>query len=283
MYTYRRSETSRSTLNMRQILAGLMMCLALGMVSSYSALAGTWSDGFEGEELDEGWEIGFDRPTTTFKMENGELTIEVHNSRIGYLRVTGSNEWKNYTVKVRVKIMEIFGPLVDGGIMIYESGFSNWVRPHYYYFFIADNWELKEWQKVGEVPYPGIPPEGEGAFVFPFISGGVRKGKAKVFKPELDHWYTLKATAEPGRAAFYVDDELVGEFNHRELNSGSVGLIVSNALVQFDDFVVAGEDIPDGGPGGASFPVEPKSKLATRWGRIKEDDHGGTETRRRTD
>ena len=267
MQIHRHFKTLRSSLNVTQILAGLMMCLALGMVSSSSVLAGTWSDGFEGKEP-EGWEVGSGRPFT-FKMDDGELTMEVHHHLIGYLRVTGSGKWKNYTVKVRVRIMEIFGPFVDGGIMIYESGFSNWVRPHYYYFFIADNWELKEAQKVGANPYPGTPPEGEGALVFPIISEKVKEGEAKVFKPKLDHWYTLEAIAGRGHAEFYVDDEPVGEFNHRELKSGSVGLIVSNALVHFDDFVVTGEDIPDGGPGGASFRVEPKGKLAGRWGKLK--------------
>ena len=41
-------------------------------------------------------------------MENGELTMEVHNSKIGYLRVTASNERKNYTIKVKVKIIRVF-------------------------------------------------------------------------------------------------------------------------------------------------------------------------------
>ena len=268
MYTYRRFKTLKSTLNMRQILAGLMMCFALNMVSSFPALAGTWSDGFERKEVDEGWENGCDRHPT-LKMDNGKLSMEIHHHLIGYLRVIGSNEWKNYTVRVKVKIMEIFGPFVDGGLMIYESGFSNWVRPHYYYFFIADNWELKEAQKVGGVPQPGTPPEGEGALVFPFINN-CRKCKAKVFRPKLDHWYTLTAIAGRGYAEFYVDDELVGRFDYGELKSGSVGLVVSNALVYFDDFVVTGEDIPDGGPGGVSFLVEPKNKLVTRWGTIKQ-------------
>ena len=251
---------------MRQILAGLMIGLVLGMASSFFALAGTWSDGFEGEKL-EGWERGGWR-TIALKMTDGELSMEVHNHFTGYLRVIGSNQWKNYTVKVKVKIIEIFGPFVDGGIMIYESGYSNWVRPHFFYFFVADNWELKEAQKVGEVPQPGTPPEGEGAFVFPWINQ-VKEGKAKVFRPKRDHWYTLEAIAGPGYAEFYLDDELVGKFNHRELESGSVGLVVSNALVQFDDFVVTGPDIPDGGPGGISIAVQPKSKLATTWGTLK--------------
>ncbi len=182
MYTYRRFGTSRSTLNMIQMLAGLMMCLVLGMIPSFSALAGTWSDGFEGKEL-EGWEVCSSRPFT-FEIDNGVLTVEVHHYLFGYLRVVGSNEWKNYTVRVKVKIMQLFGPFVDGGIIIYESGFRNWIQPHHYSFFIADNWELKEAQKVGRVPPPGAPLEGEGAFVVQNINQ-LKDRKAEVFRPEL--------------------------------------------------------------------------------------------------
>ena len=48
-------------------------------------------------------------------------------------------------------------------------------------------------------------------------------------------------------------------------------MVVSNALAHFDDFVVTGPDIPDGGPGGVSFSVRPKDKLAAMWGTIKQE------------
>ena len=119
--------------------------------------------------------------------------------------------------------------------------------------------------------YPGVPPEGKGAFVFPRINGQVPEGKVKAFTPEPDHWYTLKAIAQGSRTEFYLDDELVGEFGYAALRSGSVGLVVSNATAHFDDFVVTGPDTPDGGPGGVSFSVRPEDKLATAWGTTKQD------------
>jgi hypothetical protein len=42
------------------------------------ALAGTWSDSFEDENLDE-WILAFEDGPTTFRAENGELGMEVHS------------------------------------------------------------------------------------------------------------------------------------------------------------------------------------------------------------
>ena len=40
-----------------------------------------------------------------------------------------------------------------------------------------------------------------------------------------------------------------------------------NAIVEFDNVVITGDEIPDGGPSG--YAVEPAVKLATSWGTIK--------------
>ncbi|MFC1716035.1 family 16 glycoside hydrolase [Candidatus Poribacteria bacterium] len=235
------------------LLIAVISCIMASPVS-----AGTWSDGFEDGNLDE-WELAFKDGPTTFRAENGELRMEVHSWSVSMLCVVGSDQWKDYTVRVKVKILKIFGIAVDGGIIIR----LNKPRPrNYYYFFIADEWQGSA--------YPGVPPEGEGAFAFPQINDQAQRGKVKVFTPELDHWYTLKAIAQDKHTEFYLDDELVGEFGYAELRSGSVGLVVSNALVHFDDLVVTGPDIPDGGPGVVSFSVRPKDKLAAVWGKLKQ-------------
>jgi len=231
-------------------LAMMLLFLSLFAISAW---AGTWSDGFETEKPDN-WQLVPFGPTT-IKMENGELSVEVHNEIISYVRAIDSNGRKDYTVTVKVKIIEIFGSFVDGGIMIHENALNN-----YYYFFVADR---------GPQVHLGVPPEGKGAFAFPSINGQILKGKAKVFTPELDHWYTLKAITKDKNTEFFVDNELVGAFDYDALESGSVGLVVSNAHVHFDDFVVTGLDIPDGGPGGITFMVQPEDKPLTTWARLK--------------
>jgi hypothetical protein len=237
------------------LLIAVTICTMVPLAS-----AGTWSDGFEDRNLDE-WELAFKHGPTTFRAENGELRMEVHSDVVSMLRVIGSDQWKGYTVRIKVKILETFGVCVDGGIFVRLSKLP-W-EDTFYYFFIADEW-MGHW-------YPGVPPEGKGAFAFPQINGQPLRGKVKVFTLEPDHWYTLKAVAQGNSAEFYVDDEFVGKFSYSALRSGSVGLVVSNALAHFDDFVVTGPGIPDGGPGGVSFSVTPKDKLAAAWGTLKQE------------
>jgi len=216
------------------------------------AFAGTWSDGFQDAKLKD-WQLIFQFGPTTFKAEDGELSMEVHSESISFLAIIDSNWWENYILTVKVKIIDMFGAFVDGGVR-QDAGLNG------YYFFVADRWTQV---------YPGVPPEGKGAFAFPWINDIVQMGKVIVFTPELDHWYILKATTKGEHTELYIDNKLIGAFDYAELKSGSVGLVVSNAHVHFDDFVVIGQDIPDGGPGGVSISVGEKGKITTLWGEIK--------------
>ena len=49
--------------------------------------------------------------------------------------------------------------------------------------------------------------------------------------------------------------------------SGGIDLFAYHAIVNFDNVVVTGDDIPNVGPSG--YAVEPEAKLATTWGSIK--------------
>jgi hypothetical protein len=237
--------------------------MLIGVVSFISisalplAFAGTWSDGFQDARLKD-WQLVSQQGPTTFKAEDGELSMEVYSGFVSFLWVIGSSLWGNYTLTVKVKILDEFGDFVDGGAYIHENGNGNDWKD--YYFFVADKWTQV---------YPGVPPEGKGAFAFPSINNTVQMGKAIVFTPELDHWYTLKATTKGEHTELYIDNKLIGAFDYAELKSGNVGLVVSNAHVHFDDFVVIGEDIPNGGPGGVSISVGEKGKITTSWGEIK--------------
>jgi len=234
----------------------ILICVVsfISISASPSAFAGTWSDGFQDAKLKD-WQLVFQFGPTTFKAEDGELSMEVHSGFVSFLWIIGSSLWGNYTLTVKVKILDEFGAYVDGAVYIHYNGVGG-----DYYFFVADKWTQV---------YPGVPPEGKGAFAFPWINNTVQMGKAIVFTPESDHWYTLKAITQEEHTEFYIDSKLIGAFDYAELKSGSVGLGVSNAHVHFDDFVVIGEDIPDGGPGGVSISVGKNYKLATSWGEIK--------------
>ena len=140
-----------------QVLIATLFLGSLTALPNIPADAGTWSDGFEGDNTDS-WQL-LNGGAATLKVEDGELSLEVHNHIVSYLRLIGSNQWKNYTLTVRVKILKIFGSFVDAGVMVHERNLRN-----HYYFFIADKWAPKDWNKKGEAPYPGTPREGQGAF-----------------------------------------------------------------------------------------------------------------------
>ena len=127
------------------------------------AQAGTWSDGFEGDNTNS-WQL-VNGGAATLELEDGELSLEVNNHIISYLRLIGSVGWKNYTLTVRVRILTIHGSFVDAGVLVHELSLLN-----HYYFFIADKWGPKDWNKTGQVPYPGTPREGQGAFAFSVIA-----------------------------------------------------------------------------------------------------------------
>ena len=246
---------------MRYTMAGLMLLLMTA-----SAWAGTWSDDFESGNTDS-WAVAHEGGATTFETVDGELNVEVQGEFATFIGLVNSSHWRDYTVTVKTKILEIFGSFANGGIYLYES-FPN---EQFYYFFVGDRWGPEDWKALIEAseghieaPYPGTPSEGQGVIIYPVV-GEIQEGKSKVFAPELDRWYTLKAVAQGSSTEFYVDDELVGTFDFSELSSGGVGVVVTNARVRFDDFTVTGPGVSLG-----ATPVEPQAKLAMTWARIKQ-------------
>ncbi|MDP7280604.1 MAG: Ig-like domain-containing protein, partial [Candidatus Poribacteria bacterium] len=70
------------------------------------------------------------------------------------------------------------------------------------------------------------------------------------FVVEVGTWYDLEASIEENRIEFHINGQLVGVVADQDiLTSGRVGLVVSNARVQFDDVEITGDGIPHGGPG----------------------------------
>ena len=88
------------------------------------------------------------------------------------------------------------------------------------------------------------------------------------FTLSKDTWYELKIIAKGDHFELYIDGEPVGEFEDNSIPSGKVGLSVRNTHVHFDDVVITGPEIPDGGPG--SISVRQKHELVTTWGTLKQ-------------
>jgi len=89
----------------------------------------------------------------------------------------------------------------------------------------------------------------------------------KAFKMNINRWYRLKIKVdEGGNIQCFLDDQLVLRFL-QGYQRGTPGFFAYQCVAMFDDFVVTGPDIPDGGPGAKA--VRPKGKLATTWAKLK--------------
>ena len=84
---------------------------------------------------------------------------------------------------------------------------------------------------------------------------------------QLGKWYRLKIEVKGDNLSLYVDDILVFEKKDKSNRSGGVALWAYDAIVEFDNVIVTGDEIPDSGPSG--YAVEPGAKSATTWGRLK--------------
>lgn len=77
---------------------------------------------------------------------------------------------------------------------------------------------------------------------------------------EIGRFYRLKLEVTNSDFRGFIDDEEFFDVEHAEWTEGRVGLQSFGGMADFDDFVVYG-------PKGMS--VEPQSKLAVTWGRMK--------------
>jgi len=85
--------------------------------------------------------------------------------------------------------------------------------------------------------------------------------------PQIGEWYRLRIDQEGNKISFYINDELKHQANDDLHQSGGVCLYAYNAIVEFDNVVITGDDIPDAGPSG--YAVKPKAKLTTTWASMK--------------
>jgi hypothetical protein len=83
------------------------------------------------------------------------------------------------------------------------------------------------------------------------------------FPIDKNRWYKMKTMAHGEHCDFYINNDHVGEFDAPEW-IGAVALYFSNGIVQFDDFVMAGPNVPN-----KYLSIQPALKLTATWGNIK--------------
>lgn len=239
--------------------------LFLSICHVQSSLAGTWRDDFEDNDIRE-WEIyNLVRQDEKWWINDNEAVGEIFKEGFWSLWLTGDLNWEYYSVSCMAKLVDEKNDPPFVGLSLHDRGDER-TR---YVFYIDYVWGVAVIDKWVE---------GGGSAVQPFVA-------------EKDTWYQLTATVykeeievngvinEEALLEFTVEDIndvptfppiIVTARDFQPLNGGQAGLVVSGARARFDNVVITGDNIPNGGPGKAQ-PVSNKGKITTTWGSLKQN------------
>jgi hypothetical protein len=217
--------------------------------------AGTFRDDFEDGDL-KGWTVWNVRGgNSVWKVESGKLIDERKDMWASFVILDESVGWKDYEMEFEAMIkqsLEANFTFVVIGVRVSDNSINiNHIGPALAYNWIAD---------------------GNRAIVY----GRAIKGAQELeladlveqpYPVQMNKWYKLKLSAIGNQFRLYIDDVLQREFTFDGYESGGVLMAAGGCIAHFDNVVITGPDIPNGGPG--LTPVAPKGKLATRWGKLK--------------
>ena len=235
------------------LIFGLVIC---SVVLNQFALAGTWKDSFEDNDMSE-WKIVDDWENVAGKWwpDKGEAVGESLVESVFAIWLTGESTWEHYAVSCRAKLVKSKKEPATFGIVMHANSnerLGGLLDAHYYFSVIGD------FNFISIRKFP------------PFPAGPVTLGEFD-FEVKADRWYQLTATIHRnGKIEFHIDKQVFTLSDPKLLGPGQAGLFISDAEVRFDDVEIIGSNINDGGPGKAR-PVELKAKLATIWGHLKSE------------
>ncbi len=230
-------------------------------------LAGTWRDDFSDPDTTQ-WEIynisnqqnAAEKDTTQWKIKDGVVYGTQREFSRQSTFLTGKLTWKNYSVSCRAKFVGEWFPTLDLGLVLHTRP-----KEHQRFMFLMHHDE----QKISIVAFLGGKWQ-NGQFV---ITKNVKKFN---FDINLNTWYSLSAKLVKDNHLQFEIENLNDPDNKATQNikidkpitqGGLTGFIVSYADAVFDDLVIHGDNIPNGGT--ITFPVEPLRKLTTTWSRLK--------------
>jgi hypothetical protein len=198
------------------------------------ALAGTWEENFN-NGLPDGWE----EISGEWKIED-DAYAETSGESVYAKTMFGDEDWTDYTVEVDVTLVKNVKANAAGLLIRADAkgdnGMRFWIRADQHKCQVS-RWQENKFEHIATA----LPAE-----------------------PKIGKTHRLKIVAEGQNYQFLVDDELMfeGEDDTKFRDSGRIGFIAIEALVQYDNLVIDGAEIP-------SAAVEPYAKLATRWGQLK--------------
>lgn len=251
---------------MKQIMKAAMLITFIFSITQ-PIHAGTWRDDFSDPNTTQ-WEIynisnqqnAVNKNTTQWEIKDGEVygTQREFSRQSTYL--TGKLTWKNYSISCRAKFVGKRFPTLDLGLVLHTR-----LNEHQRYMFLMHHDE----QKISIEALLGGNWQDDQFVIWKDV-------KKFNFDINLNTWYSLSAKVLKDNHLQFEIENLTDPDNNAMHNikidkpitqGGLTGFIVSYADAVFDDLVIHGDNIPNGGTG--TYPVEPRHKLTTTWSRLK--------------
>lgn len=243
---------------MKLVIAALIMSLL-----TFSALAGTFIETFNGANLKEWQElVENDEAPGSWEIVDNELHAISPNGWMRLLTI-GDKKWRNYTIEFDVKPLEKHG---RGNIAIAAR-----IKKTQLVSWTVGNWLFLEPSAVCR-------------------GGNFHDNRTILFHIKshpplpLGEWSTLKLTVKDGTYILWINDQKIMETGEPfifkmpgvqevkgkagelfDFPTGGVGFGLSNYTARFDNIVITGDGIPNQG----QLLVSPQAKLATTWGNLK--------------
>lgn len=258
-----------------RFVVGILIILILSTI----AWAGTWKDNFEDGNLD-GWRMAKVpwSPFTVLMLDEGNWRIEDgavmggdNNELIVYYLFMGEVSWADYTAEVSLKLSkELRNCSAWSGAYLSVRGQKPLIYMHYclgIQYFGKGGAEPKEIQ-VEEGKMVAAPVEVAGGLINSSkeLAANQHVFPKMLFETKANVWYRLRVTVSGSLVSCFIDQKQVCEFQNSMFATGLVSFAVNGVVAMFDDFMVTGPKVPNGGPG---FTVNPKAMLASTWGDIK--------------
>ena len=200
------------------------------------AFAGTWSDGFAGNTLDQKWTGDRDNFSVVDGYLHGRNAHPIQLIPPKWVEI--GKDWDDYTVTCKINVV-LPNLLVctKGALVLRRSGNEGYVFALHVATKTVEVYRLSNEEMLLSVNK----------------------------NLQLKKWYVVKAELQGDSMSFYLDNELIGKIDDKRSASGTVGLAVQDVLtVLFDDFSITGPKVDDG-----SAEVKALNKIPIAWAKLK--------------
>lgn len=234
---------------------------------TFSALAGTFVETFEGGNLEDWQELNVhDAAPGTWEILDGELQ-GTNQGGAARLFITGDETWQDYSIQVDVKPLKKHGP---GKIGIAARVKGTWIFWCNIMDLVLNDPESKVICSSRDVQAR----TSEMFYIAPHRLLKLNKWSQLKLRVSGDHftfWVNEKKIVETGDDFIFQHDDQefklkTSDLSRHPTNIGGAGFGFSNHTVRFDNITITGDSIPNSG----GLSVTPRERLATTWGSLKE-------------